>query len=92
MPSAAGLKFGVFDHSDEWQMNVYLNYYKDNESANGDNDPIGIILCSGKNGALVKYATMGLRQQVFVSMYLINLPSVEELQKIIEMENQLLTG
>lgn len=55
------LKIGEFDHSDAGQMNMYLNYYKDNEFTNGDNDPIGIILCSGKNEALVKYATMGLK-------------------------------
>jgi len=82
------LKIGEFDHGDAGQMNVYLNYYKDNESAKGDNEPIGIILCSGKNEALVKYATMGLSQQVFVSKYLINLPKVEELQKIIEEEKE----
>jgi len=82
------LKIGEFNHSDAGQMNVYLNYYKDNEFTNGDNDPIGIILCSGKNEALVKYATMGLPQQVFVSKYLINLPSEKELQKIIEEEKE----
>ena len=67
-------------------MNVYSNYYKENEFTNGDNDPIGIILHSGKNEALVKYATMGLPQQVFVSKYLINLPTEKQLQKIIEEE------
>jgi predicted nuclease of restriction endonuclease-like (RecB) superfamily len=82
------LKIGEFDHSDSGQMNMYLNYYKENEFTNGDNDPIGIILCSGKNEALVKYATMGLPQQVFVSKYLINLPSEKELQKIIEEEKE----
>ena len=82
------LKIGEFDHSDAGQMNVYLNYYKENESHNGDSTPIGIILCSGKNEALVKYATMGLPQQVFVSKYLINLPSEKELQKIIEDEKE----
>lgn len=80
------LKIGEFDHSDSGQMNVYLNYYKGNELSNGDNDPIGIILCSGKNEALVKYATMGLPQQVFVSKYLINLPTEKQLKKIIEEE------
>jgi predicted nuclease of restriction endonuclease-like (RecB) superfamily len=80
------LKIGEFDHSDSGQMNVYLNYYKDNEFTKGDNDPIGIILCSGKNEALVKYATMGLPQQVFVSKYLINLPTEKQLQKFIEEE------
>ena len=82
------LKIGEFDHSDSGQMNVYLNYYKDNESTKGDNDPIGIILCSGKNEALVKYATMGLPQQVFVSKYLTNLPSEADLQKIIMEEKE----
>ncbi|MCW3090039.1 MAG: cytoplasmic protein [Ferruginibacter sp.] len=82
------IKIGEFDHSDSGQMNVYLNYYKENETHPGDNDPIGIILCSGKNEALVKYATMGLPQQVFVSKYLINLPSEKELQKIIEEEKE----
>ena len=82
------LKIGDFDHSDAGQMNMYLNYYKDNESDNSDNTPIGIILCSGKNEALVKYATMGLPQQVYVSKYLVNLPSEKELQKIIESEKE----
>jgi YhcG PDDEXK nuclease domain len=66
----------------------YLNYYRDNESTAGDNNPIGIILCSGKNEALVKYATMGLPQQVFVSKSLINLPGEKELKKIIEEERE----
>jgi predicted nuclease of restriction endonuclease-like (RecB) superfamily len=80
------LKIGEFDHADAGQMNMYLNYYKENESHNRDNPPIGIILCSGKNEALVKYATMGLPQQVFVSKYLVNLPSEKELQEIVEEE------
>lgn len=82
------LKIGEFEHSDAGQMNMYLNYYKDNEFTSGDNNPIGIILCSGRNEALVKYATMGLPQQIFVSKYLVNLPSEEELQKIIQNEKE----
>lgn len=80
------LKIGEFDHADAGQMNMYLNYYKENESHNGDNPPVGIILCSGKNEALVKYATMGLPQQVFVSKYLVNLPSEKELMQIVNEE------
>jgi hypothetical protein len=67
-------------------MKRCLNYYKENESHNGDSPPIGIILCSGKNEALVKYATMGLPQQVFESKYLMNLPSEKELQQIVNAE------
>lgn len=80
------LKLGEFTHADAGQMNVYLNYYKENETQVNDSPPIGIILCAGKNETLVKYATSGLSQKVFVSKYLINLPSEEQLKKIIEKE------
>jgi hypothetical protein len=69
-------------------MNVYLNYYKENEMHEGDNPPVDIILCASKNENLVRYATSGLPQQVFVSKYLINLPSEDELAKIIEEERR----
>ncbi|MBS1754128.1 MAG: DUF1016 family protein, partial [Bacteroidetes bacterium] len=54
------LKIGEFDHSDAGQMNMYLNYYKENESHNGDNPPVGIILCSGKNEALLRISLVTL--------------------------------
>lgn len=80
------LKLGDFSHADAGQMNVYLNYYRENESVSGDNPPIGIILCSGKNEALVRYATAGLAHKLFVSKYLINLPSEVELERILKEE------
>lgn len=82
------LKLGEFSHADAGQMNVYLNYFIDNETNIGDNPPIGIILCAGKNENLVKYATNGLSQKVFVSKYMINLPDENDLKKIIEEEQQ----
>ena len=82
------LKLGEFSHADAGQMNVYLNYYKENETHEDDNPPIGIILCASKNENLVKYATSGLSQQIFVSKYLINLPSEAELEKIIKEEQE----
>ena len=71
-------------------MDMYPNYNKENECHNGNNSPIDIILCIGKNEALVKYATMGLPQQVFVSKYLVNLPSEKELHSIMEAEKKFL--
>ena len=82
------LKMEEFSHADAGQMNVYLNYYKENEMQQGDNSPVGIILCASKNEALVKYATAGLPQKVFVSKYMINLPSEKELKKIIQEEQK----
>jgi hypothetical protein len=80
------LKLGEFTHADAGQMNVYLNYYQDQEMTEGDNPPIGIILCAQKDDALVKYATGGLTQPVFVSKYLVNLPSEETLRQLIREE------
>jgi predicted nuclease of restriction endonuclease-like (RecB) superfamily len=82
------LKLGEFTHADSGQMNVYLNYYNENEKEENDNPPIGLILCAGKNENLVKYATANLPQQVFVSKYLMNLPNENDLKKIIEEEQK----
>jgi len=82
------LKVGEFDHADAGQMNVYLNYYRKNEMTDGDNPPVGIILCAAKNDTLVEYAISGLPQKVFVSKYLVQLPTVEELKQIINSEIQ----
>jgi predicted nuclease of restriction endonuclease-like (RecB) superfamily len=53
-----------------------------------DNPPIGIILCTDKSETLVKYATSGLAQPVFVSNYITNLPTEGEFQKIISEERR----
>lgn len=82
------LKLGEFTHADSGQMNVYLNYYSENEKQESDNPPIGLILCAGKNENLVKYATGNLPQQIFVSKYLIDLPNENDLKKIIEEEQR----
>ena len=78
------LKIGDFDHADAGQMNLYLNYFKENEMLENDNPPVGIILCSQKDNALVHYATGGLSQEIFVSKYKLQLPSEEELKNLIE--------
>ncbi len=80
------LKLGLFDHADAGQMNMYLNYYKANEMSEGDNPPVGIILCASHNQSLVEYATAGLSNEVFVSKYLVQLPSKEMLEDFIKNE------
>jgi predicted nuclease of restriction endonuclease-like (RecB) superfamily len=82
------LKMGKFTPADAGQMHMYLNYFAENEAGEGDNPPIGIILCADKSETLVKYATAGLPQPIFVSKYMTNLPSERELQGIIEEEQR----
>lgn len=84
------LKLGSFDHSDAGQMNLYLNYYKEEEQTPQDNPPIGLILCADKNDTLVKYATGGLSKKIFVGKYMIQLPSEAELKKLIETDTRAL--
>jgi predicted nuclease of restriction endonuclease-like (RecB) superfamily len=75
------LKTGAFSHADAGQMNLYLNYAKQHLMMPGETDPVGIILCSDKDDAVVKYATGGIRAQVFASKYLTNLPDEETLRR-----------
>jgi predicted nuclease of restriction endonuclease-like (RecB) superfamily len=78
------LKLGAFQHRDAGQMNFYLNYWKDNLMAEGDNPPVGLLLCADKDDTKVEYATGGLDHQLFVSRYLVALPKPEQLRQLIE--------
>ena len=80
------LKIGKFTHADAGQMTLYLNYYENEEMAEGDNPPIGIILCADKSNTLVKYTTAGKDNQLFVSKYLLELPDKKILESFIRKE------
>lgn len=80
------LKLGKFNHADSGQMLLYLNYFRKNEMTEGDNPPVGIILCADKDDALVEYATAGLENELFISKYMLQLPDKETLLKFIETE------
>ena len=82
------IKIDRFRHEYASQMNTYLNYYKYEVMQPGDNPPVGLLLCTGKGDTLVKYATAGLDQNIFVQKYMINLPSVEDLTSYIEKETE----
>jgi predicted nuclease of restriction endonuclease-like (RecB) superfamily len=78
------LKIRAFGHGDAGQMNFYLNYFKQHMMAPGDQPPVGILLCSDKDETKVEYATAGLSQKLFVSRYLVALPSVAQLKRFVE--------
>lgn len=63
-----------------------MGWYKEHELVQGDNPPVGILLCTEKNHALVKYALAGMDNRLFVSQYQLKLPSVEELRTFVEQE------
>ena len=81
------LKLNAFNHENVGQLKTYLNYYKKNEMTEGDNPPIGILLCTEKNHALVEYALGDdNNNQLFVSEYQLKLPSKQEMKVFLEKE------
>lgn len=61
------------------QLNMYLNYYAAEVNDEGDNPPIGIILCTDKDNVDAEYALGGLSNQIFASKYVLHMPNKEEL-------------
>lgn len=75
------LKTDRFRHEYASQLNLYMNYYKHEVMQSDDNPPIGLLLCTDYGETTVRYATEGLSQNLFVSKYLLQLPSEDELRK-----------
>ncbi len=75
------LKRGEIDHGDVGQMNLYLNYFKQEEAAEDDNEPIGLVLGAYKDHLLMEYAMANITNQLFVSRYQLYLPEREELER-----------
>lgn len=80
------LKIGAFEHGDIGQLNTYLNFFKEEISSPDDNPPAGILLVAEKNHALVKYATAGMDENLFIQQYLVKLPGKNQLERYIENE------
>lgn len=61
------------------QLNMYLNYYENEVNDEGDNKPIGIILCTDKDAIAAEYALGGLATNIFASKYTYYIPEKEQL-------------
>jgi predicted nuclease of restriction endonuclease-like (RecB) superfamily len=75
------LKIGTYAPADAGQMSLYLTYVKEHLTEPGENDPVGIILCSRKNDAVVHYSMGHMPAKVFASRYLTDLPDPETLRR-----------
>lgn len=82
------LKIGKLTHGDIGQMDSYIRMFDALYRNDDDNPTIGIILCSQKNEAIVKYSVLNDAQQIFASRYRLELPTAEELQREIEFERK----
>ena len=85
------LKTGRLTHQDLGQMLMYVNYYTREKMNEGDNPPIGILLCADKSESVVKYTLPEENAQIFASKYKLYLPTEDELRREIEMEQRLIS-
>lgn len=77
------LKVGKFRIEHAAQLNAYISYFKDCEMVDGDNPPIGILLCTEKGPKMVQYVLNGMDEKLFVSTYKLRLPDREQLENFL---------
>jgi len=80
------LKVGKLTQQDIGQMLLYAGYYEAEETQEGENPPVGLILCTDKNDAVVRYTLSQTSQPVFASRYKLYLPTEEELRSELRRE------
>ena len=82
------IKTHQLSHADLGQIQFYVNYFDQEIVTAGDNPTIGLVLCTNKNDAMVKYTLGANNQQIFASKYQFHLPTEEELTKELKKEMQ----
>ena len=80
------LKIGDLAHQDLGQMQMYVNYYTREMMNEGDNPPIGIVLCADKSDAIVKYTLPEDNNQIYASKYKLYMPTEEELKRELRLD------
>lgn len=86
------LKVNGFTHEYLGQLNTYVTWFREHEMAENDNLPVGILLCTKKNHALVEYALAGMDNRLFVSKYELQLPEVAQIKAFLEEQYRQLQG
>lgn len=82
------LKVGDLTHQDLGQMQMYVNYYGRELTAPDENPPLGIVLCTDKSEAVVRYTLPEGNTQIFASRYKLHLPSEAELAAELQRERR----
>ena len=86
------LKIGKLAHQDLGQMQMYVNYYTREMMNEGDNPPIGILLCDSKSEAVVRFTLPEGNNQIFASRYKLYLPTEDELRNELMKDRKLIEG
>ena len=86
------LKIGEFSPADAGQMNLYVNYAAEHLTLEGENRPIGLILCSEPNAAVAHYTLEGLGNNILAGEYRLVLPDPTRLEAELARTRRLLEG
>jgi predicted nuclease of restriction endonuclease-like (RecB) superfamily len=78
------LKLGKLSHEDVGQMDSYIRMFDAQHKNPDDNPTLGIIFCSQKSEAIVKYSVLNEGKQIFASRYRLYLPTEEEFKNMLE--------
>lgn len=82
------LKVGKIMHQDVGQMKMYVNMYDKLVRGEDDNPTLGIVLCSETDEDIAEY-WLNDEKNIFMSKYLLMLPSKTELKQEIERQKAL---
>ena len=80
------LKVGKVTPQDIGQMQLYKHYYEREMMNPGDNPPIGIVLGSDRDEAVIRYTLNEHERNLFAVKYHLDLPTVEELSLELQRE------
>ncbi len=80
------LKAGDLTHQDLGQMQMYVHYYEKELMNEGDNPPIGIVLCADKSDSIVRYTLPETEKNIFASKYKLYIPSEAEFKREMQLE------
>lgn len=86
------LKVDEFKHEHLGQLNTYVTWYRKHMMSAGDNPPVGLLLCTDKDHALVEYAVASVDNRLFVSKYAEELPSKDELERFLRAKHLEMLG
>lgn len=77
---AIDLKLGHFKAEYKGQMELYLRWLEKHETLEGENPPIGLILCASKNQEHIELLQLD-KGNIKVAEYLVHLPPIKVLEQ-----------
>lgn len=78
---AIDLKLGKFKAGYKGQMELYLGWLEHNEQKEGENKPVGLILCTEKSPEQIKYLMLDNNDQIKIAEYITRLPDKKLLEQ-----------